>query len=222
MDKKHIALRLMAGAGAALLLGVFCMSASAGTRTQHQNNKALAHQIAQAVRAQGHGEDNPIIRAAQEWWQEQDAMERESPAYTTEAQRQEHPVAAQVWQRLREAGIPEPAAAGILGNMMSECGGQTLELNPSATVGGYYGLCMWYILYTPQIEGQDVDGQLDVLLETMPGNMAAFGGDYDKFLEQTDAGTAAWYFCRHYERAPWHTVRAENAEKALGYFGGEG
>lgn len=54
--------------------------------------------------------------------------------------------AERVWDYLRSLGYSEAATAGILGNMMAECGGQTLDLDPfiiGYTPGFSYGLCQW-------------------------------------------------------------------------------
>lgn len=61
--------------------------------------------------------------------------------------------ANQVWTYMKSYGYSDSVAAGIIGNMMRECGGDTLNLDWDV-VGHfngdeYYGLCQWCLLYTP-------------------------------------------------------------------------
>ncbi len=205
-----------------ILLITLAIPARTTSWTQAQANKDLAHEIAEMMRAEGHPEDHPVILACQEWWQsENDIIETAVTEYTTAEQRKRYPTASLVWELLRQSGLSEPVAAGILGNMMAECGGQTLDLQPYIYASGFYGLCMWSLTYFPQIDGQDVHGQISVLLDTMPTNMGEAGYKYDSFLALTDARTAARWFSFGYERpAVWAEQRADNAEAALAYFGG--
>jgi len=142
-------------------------------------------------------------------------------SYVSDAKRQAYPVAARVWTLLREAGLSEACTAGIIGNMMSECGGQTLNLAPGTYSGGYYGLCMWSLYYFPEADRLGVDDQVALLLRTLESNISAGGGSCAAFMASADARTAARYFSDYYERpAVWSEVRADNAERALEYFGG--
>ncbi len=225
-----------------LLILIIGQATGAGaTGTSYQEDKAAAHEAAELMRSYGYPEDNPVIQAASTWWWETDAAEQteqtarslteentevrqiEAPAVTiTEAQREEYPVACGVWRYLREdMGLSAPVAAGILGNMMAECGGQTLELQPYLCVNNFLGLCMWYAPYTNGrlTYGADVTDQLKYLSDTLETNMEYFGGDYEYFCGLESATDAAWYFSEYYERGGWHYVRARNAETALEYFG---
>ena len=215
---KKIIRRILA---AGVIIAILSAPGTAGTWTQHQANKSLAHEIAEMMRAEGHPEDHPVILACQEWWQQEDAaIENAVTEYTTAEQRKRYPTASLVWELLRSAGLSAPVTAGIIGNMMAECGGQTLDLQPYIYASGFYGLCMWSTTYFPAIAGQDVHGQIAVLLDTMPTNMEQAGYKYDSFLALTDARTAARWFSYGYERpAVWAEQRADNAEAALKYFG---
>lgn len=50
--------------------------------------------------------------------------------------------AERVWDYLRSLGFSEAGTAGVLGNMMEECGGHTLYLKPQAinSSSGAFGL----------------------------------------------------------------------------------
>ena len=199
----------------------FAMPMQTASWTEYDRNKETAHEVAELLREKGYPENNPIIIACQEWWQAEDEASKAVVVYTTEQQRKEYPAAALVWQLLREAGLSAPVTAGIMGNMMAEVGGHTLNFMPYTRVSGFYGLCMWATVYTPQVDGLDIHGQIRVLMETMEANIAAGGGSYAEFVQIQDARAAAKYFSDFYERpAVWATARADNAETALKYFGG--
>lgn len=213
-------IRRMLAAG--VIIALLAAPGTAGTWTQAQANKDLAHEIAEMMRAEGHPEDHPVIIACQEWWQEENAkVITAGTEYTTPEQRLRYPVASLVWELLREYGLSEYVAAGILGNMMAECGGHSLDLQPYIYADGFYGLCMWSLAYFPQIDGQDVHGQIEILMDTIKPNMESFGFKWSEFLALTDVRTTARWFSDGYERpAVWATKRADNAEAALRYFGG--
>lgn len=147
-------------------------------------------------------------------------VEETSKSFYNDAQYAEYPVACQVWQRLREHGFNEHVSAGILGNMMTECGGHTLALDHDiySSSGNYYGLCQWSLRYTPQVNGLDVDGQMDVLFSNIETNIRYFKGDYQYFCNLTDARQAAIYFQEYYERGAGRESRSNNAIIAFNYF----
>lgn len=138
-----------------------------------------------------------------------------------EAMAAEYPVAAQVYGRLAGEGWSDVCIAGTLGNMMTECGGQTLALDPYCDYVDrgvrYYGLCQWSMAYNGAVDGLDAGGQLDYLLGNVAGNMAYFGGSestYASWLASTDAAQAARDFNRYYERGSGSDRRAANAAAA--------
>lgn len=128
----------------------------------------------------------------------------------------EYEYAAFVYGYLRKHGLRNETIAGILGNMMSECGGNTLELNPFVyeyEQGKHYGLCQWSLEYYPEIDGASGLRQLQFLVKTMAKTMNQFGGSFEKFAE-LDALEAGMYFADYYERGGGREKRGENAEKA--------
>lgn len=207
--------------GVALLLTVVALLVfPARAVTPAQRGMDLAHEIAELMRERGYAEDHPVILACQEWWQAEAEGNGHAQVFVTDEQKKAYPVAAAVWQRLREHGLSEPVTAGIMGNMMSECGGQTLDLDPYIYSGGFYGLCMFSLHYFPGVDGLGVAAQVDFLIDTL-NNIKDGGGSVEAFLSLTDARAAARYFSDYYERpASWSEKRADNAEAALAYFGG--
>lgn len=142
----------------------------------------------------------------------------------------EYPVATQVWRYMKEElGWNDYVCAGVMGNMMAEVGGQTLNLQPylyGHSGANYYGLCQWSSRYFPSIQGADVDAQLDFLASTVKQALDTYGYlfknglDYETFCNLTDAEDAAMAFAKAYERcgSGSYGVRQTNALKAYNYF----
>ena len=142
----------------------------------------------------------------------------------------EYPVATQVWRYMKEElGWNDYVCAGVMGNMMAEVGGQTLNLQPylyGHSGANYYGLCQWSSRYYPSIQGADVDTQLDFLASTVKKELDTYGYlfrsglDYEAFCNLTDAEDAAMAFAKAYERcgSGSYGVRQRNAIKAYNYF----
>lgn len=128
--------------------------------------------------------------------------------------------AEEVWAYFTGLGYSEYVTAGMLGNMMVECGGYTLELQPEIydAWGQGYGICQWLLIYTPEADGLDITGQLELLEETLESNMKVFGGSYKYFTALTDAGAAAEYFMKYYERGEGAEARKRCAYTAYEYF----
>ena len=139
---------------------------------------------------------------------------------------EEYPTATIIWNSLLEEGYTETIAAAILGNIMTEVGGHTLNID--ATIGSkdYYGICQWSYKYCADVFNKDLQGQLAYLNETMENEFNTFGNQYEKgfkytdFLEMIDVREAALAFSKCYERnAPGsYTIRQDNAEVAYKYF----
>lgn len=142
----------------------------------------------------------------------------------------EYPVATQVWRYMKEElGWNDYVCAGVMGNMMAEVGGQTLNLQPylyGHSGANYYGLCQWSSRYYPSIQGADVNAQLDFLASTVKKELDTYGYlfrsglDYEAFCNLTDAEDAAMAFAKAYERcgSGSYGVRQRNAIKAYNYF----
>lgn len=139
--------------------------------------------------------------------------------------------ATQVWTYLKGYGYSDSVAAGIIGNMMRECGGDTLDLDWDI-VGHFngdefYGLCQWCLEYTPSgFKGSSIKQQCDYLHSTIQSAFATYGGNYNgitytEFLK-SDTRTAAIAFERVYERCGDYAFedsrRADNAEAAYKKF----
>ena len=131
--------------------------------------------------------------------------------------------ATQVWNGLKALGLNDYVCAGIMGNIMAEVGGQTLDISRwsqySSTSSGYYGICQWAGSRKQRLLnnfGTTLEAQIQFLgvelFEVIPkGN---------SFYNMQDEKEAALYFAKYYERcgSGSYSVRQSNATKALDYF----
>ena len=142
------------------------------------------------------------------------------------AKMDEYPVATTIWRYLtEELEFSDYVAAGIMGNMMVESGGHSLNIDPynwdDATGRSFYGICQWGRYY-PEIHNQGLEEQLKFLGETIEDEFTMMGFSYSKFLSTTSVETAARTFCRAYERPPaqYENPRVPCAYTAYDYFAG--
>ena len=141
---------------------------------------------------------------------------------------EEHPTATQIWLYMKELGWSDYVCAGIMGNMMAECGGQTLDIQwwLYDYSGYFYGVCQWSLYYCPKVKDLNLEQQLDYLRDTIEGefNYAGFcyysGFTYEAFLEMTNCRDIALAFAKVYERcgSGSYSIRQKNAEIAYEYF----
>lgn len=141
---------------------------------------------------------------------------------------QEYPYATNTWKFLKDLGYSDVACAGILGNLMAECGGHTLNLDPMLydKSGKYFGMFQWSTFYYPDAEGLAFEEQLAFFEKTSFPIFKAWGKEYkedftiDDFNELTDPRETALAFAKVYERcASWTYERRQNfSEVAYQYF----
>ena len=191
-----------------------------------------ATQMAEACKALGYEEDDPVIKLAEEEYSNAESDMNYYQELLVDAKRmlreKEYPAASVVWYYLTETmGLNEHVAAGILGNMMAEVGGQTLDLQVDCSGRGYYGICQWsrkYMVY--DITGSNLDTQLEYLNKTIEDEFAVFGDlytsgfTYQDFCNMQNAQDAAKAFAVVYERcgSGSYSVRKSNAVKAYEYY----
>ena len=173
-----------------------------------------AHRMAEAARALGYKEDHPVIvLAGKEWnaWHN-DWVYYEEQIKSLKAVTKDYPVAAAVWVAFTENGYTEAATAGIIGNMMAECGHHSLNLDYRAynSSGGYYGLCQWSKKYYPQVQNTSLEFQINFLLETIMPD----------FYSETSISNATIRFAKEYEKcsSSSYDKRIEYANIAYDYF----
>lgn len=199
-----------------------------------QNN---AHQRAEQARANGLSEDSRVIKNAQtEWWNAHFYitvyMNRHSELLAQQeqarwnAKKAEYPHATTIWLYMKNLGWNDYVCAGIMGNLMAEVGGQTLNIQYWLKGNGYYGMCQWNTAYRSKVWGADLIGQCDFLRDTIKYEIDTFGKAYKKgfnlnsFLALTNEKDAALAFAKCYERcaSTHYNVRLKNATVAYNYF----
>lgn len=196
-------------------------------------NMTAAHDMAEAARALGYEESHDVIElASEEWERANELYMRYKEIYDEEnaiwvARAEEYPVATYVWQFLDDAGYNDYVIAGIIGNMMVECGGHTLALEPYIySADGYYGLCQWSRGYQDRVGDADTEYQCQFLLDTIVyeidtyGHLYKRGFDYSSFISLTNEKDAALAFARSYERCGFisYGARRACATTAYNYF----
>ena len=145
---------------------------------------------------------------------------------SAQAEEKEYETATIIWDYLLEQEYSETIAAAILGNIMAEVGGQTLDIDATISSKNYYGICQWSYKYCSEVFGKNLEEQLDYLNKTIEKEFNTFGSQYKSnfkfkdFLEMTDVREAALAFSKCYERnAPGsYAVRQDNAVIAYEYF----
>lgn len=150
---------------------------------------------------------------------------------STEKIEEDYYYARVIWNYLRyEMGLNKWCAAGIMGNIMTECGGQTLNIQPYITnSSGHYGICQWNLKYFPEVKGKNIHGQLEFLNSTLRwilndyGDRYYDGFNYEKFIAITNEREAAKAFAHGYEGCGEYCAprRLDHATEALKYFEGE-
>ena len=200
-------------------------------------DQEAAHALAESARKLGWPEDSDsIVSAGNEWWNSQMAIEmyharyEELYAESEEAKwaqkAAEYPAATQIWRYMKDLGWNDYVCAGIMGNLMAEVGGQTLDIQYWLQGNGYYEMCQWNKAYKNGVWGADLNGQCDFLRDTIKYEIDTFGYAYQKgfnfnsFLNMSNERDAAKAFAKCYERcgSSTYTIRQKNAEKAYDYF----
>ena len=150
---------------------------------------------------------------------------------TTTKPKTKYPEAQIVWDALIDYGLSPEVASGIMGNIMAEVGGQTLDFSEWRywSRGTHYGICQWGGGRKQDLLnnfGPDLEDQVKFLLYELEREMNSYGYiyktgfGYDKFIAMTDVEQAALAFAKSYERcsSKYYNIRMTNAKKAYNYF----
>ena len=143
----------------------------------------------------------------------------------------EYPEAQYVWDTLIDYGLSPEVAAGIMGNIMAEVGGQTLDFSEWKywSRGTHYGICQWGGGRKADLLnnfGPNLEDQVEFLLYEIKYEIDTYGYkykngfSYDKFIAMTDVEQAALAFAKSCERcsSKYYNIRMTNAKKAYNYF----
>lgn len=150
---------------------------------------------------------------------------------TTKKPNTKYPEAQIVWDALIDYGLSPEVASGIIGNIMAEIGGQTLDFSEWKywSRGTHYGICQWGGGRKQNLLnnfGPDLEDQVEFLLYELKREMNTYGYiyktgfGYNEFIAMTDVEQAALAFAKSYERcsSKYYNIRMTNAKKAYNYF----
>ena len=182
--------------------------------------------LANEAEAARKAEEERLAAEAAQKAAEEEACRAEEAKWATKAA--EYPAATQIWRYMKAQGWNDYVCAGIMGNLMAEVGGQTLDIRYTLSSSGYYGMCQWSRGYS-QVWGAGLETQCDFLRDTIKYEFDTYGFKYQKgfnfnsFLNMTDAQQAALAFAKSYERcgSGSYGLRQKYATKAYNYFAGE-
>lgn len=194
-----------------------------------------AHKLAESARKLGWSENSDAIYSAvSEWHNAQKAIDVYQAQKEKliaiekakwEARKAKYPTATEIWLYMKELGWNDYVCAGIMGNLMAEVGGQTLNIQYQLRGNGYYGMCQWSRGYS-KVWGADLATQCNFLRDTIKyeldtyGYAYAKGFNYNSFLNMSNEREVAKAFAKCYERCSsrTYTIRQNNATRAYEYF----
>lgn len=131
--------------------------------------------------------------------------------------------ATQVWNGLKAAGLNDYVCAGIMGNIMAEVGGHTLDISRwsyyATTNKNYYGICQWAGGRKQRLLN-DFGTTLEAQIKFLSVELFEVIPKGNSFYNMQDEKQAALYFAKYYERcgSSSYGVRQTNATTALQYF----
>ena len=199
--------------------------------------KKNAHELAEMARSLGWPEDCQAIQSAKVEYKNANLIyniykerydnllvEIENKKWADKEA--EYPAATAIWRYMKDLGWSDYVCAGIMGNLMAEVGGHTLDIQYWLKGNGYYGMCQWNTAYKDRVWGANLNGQLDFLRDTIQYEIDTFGYAYksnfnfNSFLNLENEKDVALAFAKCYERcgSSSYNSRQVNATKALEYF----
>ena len=189
----------------------------------------------------GYEEEHPAVVMAKtdfknaeadvEYYTEQQLIRQEEENWRMRAE--EYPVATQVWLYMKnELGFSDIVCAGIMGNMMAECGGcWTSDLDWDVSSSSGYGMIQWLggrkqQLFSIYGSNPSVENQLDFVKDELYGTNGVTkqvtDSQLDKIMNAETPEDCAYAFACYYERCGeghrW--VRRDYARRAYEYFVG--
>ena len=197
---------------------------------EYTANREKARADAQDARKAGATEDSVVILNAKSQWNFYNSIikyyQAQLDKVNEELDQVEYKNATLIWEYMKYLGWNDYVCAGILGNMMAEVGGGTLDLPYNTKGNGYYGLCQWNKAYAPTVWDKDLRGQMDFLRQDIVLQLDTYGFCYsyefnfEKFLQLENEQQAAMAFATCYERCAVNHryVRQQYATIAYNYF----
>ena len=204
-------------------------------------NQELAKSIYQNLITLGYPDNHPAVVMAQTnienanievtYYQEQFTIWEEKHKWEVRAA--EYPVATQAWLYMKnEFGWNDTVCAGIIGNMMAECGGcWTSDLNWQSNSSSGYGLIQWVSnrrkeLFSIYGNNPSIEDQLNFMKDELYGTNGVTKQVEDwqlkKIMEASSPEECAYAFATYFERcgAGHRAPRRGYAKRAYEYFVG--
>lgn len=166
-----------------------------------------------------------------EYYTKQQLIRQEEENWRVRAE--EYPVATQAWLYMKnELGFSDIVCAGIMGNMMAECGGcWTSDLDWDVSSSSGFGMIQWLggrkqQLFSIYGSNPSVENQLDFVKDELYGTNGVTkqvtDSQLDKIINAETPEDCAYAFACYYERCGeghrW--VRRDYARRAYEYFVG--
>ena len=166
-----------------------------------------------------------------EYYTEQQLIRQEEESWRVRAEA--YPVATQAWLYMKnELGFSDIVCAGIMGNMMVECGGcWTSDLDWDVSSSSGYGMIQWLggrkqQLFSIYGSNPSVENQLNFVKDELYGTNGVTkqvtDSQLDKIMNAETPEDCAYAFACYYERCGeghrW--VRRDYARRAYEYFVG--
>lgn len=187
----------------------------------------------------GYAEDHPAVvmvksdiettQADLVYYQEQYTILEE--AHKWEVRASEYPVATQVWLYMKnEFGWNDTVCAGIMGNMMAECGGcWTSDLDWDVRSSSGFGMIQWLggrrnQLFSIYGQNPSIEDQLNFMKNELYGtngvSKQVSDSQLDKIMNADSPEDCAYAFACYYERCGegHRSVRRGYARRAYEYF----
>ena len=166
-----------------------------------------------------------------EYYTEQQLIRQEEENWRVRAE--EYPVATQAWLYMKnELGFSDIVCAGIMGNMMAECGGcWTSDLDWDVSSSSGYGMIQWLggrkqQLFSIYGNNPSVENQLNFVKDELYGangvTKQVTDSQLDKIMNAETPEDCAYAFACYYERCgeEHRWVRRDYARRAYEYFVG--
>jgi hypothetical protein len=145
---------------------------------------------------------------------------------------EQYPNATAIWRFLTEKlGYNDIVSAGIMGNIMVECGGHDFTINPSlydSRYNYYYGLCQWggerrYNLFEIYGKSPTIEEQLTFMDDELHSRVdGAYIQNYmlKYIMNASTPSDCAYYFAEYFERCNKgsYGFRMSCAERAYNFF----
>lgn len=201
----------------------------------------LTETIYQGFLTLGYADDHPAVVMAKtdienakieiEYYQEQFAIWEEKHKWEVRAS--EYPVATQVWLYMKnELGYNDIVCAGIMGNMMAECGGcWTSDLDWDVHSSSGFGMIQWLggrkkQLFSIYGENPSIEDQLNFMHDELYGTdgvtWQVSQKQLDKIMNASSPEECAFAFATYFERCgeQHRAPRRGYAKRAYEYFVG--